>query len=627
MQITTANIDGGATSFEINSPVGTPSGELFRHTINLSFKTNGEPDRIVVDESATNFGAQFSGQTYNVLDDSSPIKVLERTHEEEAQAVIVTLNRPWEIKRILLTFAIFGKHCGEAYVTGSHFVPTEMEDLTGAVGSSSWACALPREVKVSGDAVAFEDKAIYLMQERMVKVYRVDGDAIADQPTLTAGNGEDFSDAFISERFAIKATDIQGNPKDLKENNIAQIWVQTYPTGPRIGVAEPVDSIDAYSPSEFFWQLPGELRNAAQVDAVNEKAGEALAAALQRYLDAFMDHLREEAEKEGQQPAIPDCIDVALVLESDAPCSVDLDFGITYWLVRESFPIPHDQISPPDKQVLRFNGEKITTQTINVVLARDADVQSVALNMDLSFGRQPSTPLGNDLQAILTDRDRGVSIRQNRWVAQRVKPGKAISVSGVALGLMALEAKAEILVELQEDWNGIPSGKKLAQASILLADVGKPSFVRVDFHEKLTLYTQDYWILAKTAKGSALWITRPKTETTVKVFRASGEQTPVGYYTEIEGVKTFYTFFSRSTSALAENPPLYLAVGDVPLETVSMEDETLWVESDEFRAALNTYLDNSSLEGTSIPIPISFTTAVPGIITVYPPHIEFEMSS
>ncbi len=162
---------------------------------------------------------------------------------------------------------------------------------------------------------------------------------LSSKPTLTVtASAEDdtatLNEAFVDSRFALRlkatSTDQQVN---LTANNLSALHVMSYPTGPRIGLAPPDNPLAAV----FFWQAPGELKG-AMASAGTVDAGTVKAEALQRHLDRVR---AEQFEQLLADPlaALPDHIDIALVIQSDAPCILTIDgFSIPYHLVRESFP-------------------------------------------------------------------------------------------------------------------------------------------------------------------------------------------------------------------------------------------------------------------------------------------------
>jgi hypothetical protein len=601
MNISTADVDGGARDYEVEDIVNGPGGSFFRRTLKLRFNTAGAPDRVIVVPENTMFSAAFSGKVYDVRNVKSSFPTLEDLKAKDG-AIVVTLSRPWKIKRIVLSFE-----------------SKEIFDFNDV-----WACALP--VGEETEKVSFNGKTqpVYI-PEIDVELYRVDAEAIAAEPSVTGENGKNFLIDFIADKFAIKAKGA-GAPKALHLDNLLKLEIQTYPTGPRIGISEPAKIPADYLPLGYFWQVSGEIKDPSREDFPNEAAGERLAAALQRYFDDLLTDLNEEAARENRSPAIPDLVEVALVCESDAPCDLSIDLDIAYWLVRDSFSIPEGDISAPEKQVLHFNGERLISAGVNITLPRSINIQSATLNIDASFGLQPSVALKNILQLASSDQNTGAFIGQDRWIAQGVELREAASITGIALSVMAIDTETELSVELQEDWNDRPSGKKLAEARVPVPYVGRRELVRADFQEAITLYTAPFWLILKATRGAAIWNTRPAPEAVMKAYRRHDHDAASAHWVEFKNMSVDYSLFSNSINAIAENPLISLSIGGLPPEPLNLVDNVLSVSPQHFKSALSTILSDVSPTASSVTILLSFTTVASGFITVYPPHIEFGLS-
>ncbi len=57
----------------------------------------------------------------------------------------------------------------------------------------------------------------------------------------------------------------------------------------------------------------------------------------------------------------------------------------------------------------------------------------------------------------------GVLLEPERSVGQQITPPEGLSVRGLLLGVMALVDGTELLVEVEEDAGGVPSGRKLGE--------------------------------------------------------------------------------------------------------------------------------------------------------------------
>ena len=104
------------------------------------------------------------------------------------------------------------------------------------------------------------------------------------------------------------------------------------------------------------------------------------------------------------------------------------------------------------------------------------------------------------------DQQQGAYLDIERWVAQQIVPSQARTVSGISLGILAIVADTELLIELHEDWQDQPSGKKLVLGTIRLDRAGRPAWVLQLFPHAVVLATQPYWLLIKATRGQAIWL-------------------------------------------------------------------------------------------------------------------------
>ena len=198
-------------------------------------------------------------------------------------------------------------------------------------------------------------------------------------------------------------------------------------------------------------------------------------------------------------------MDVALIVESDVPCVLDLAaLDVAYHPVTRSFYSGDGKMI--DKQILRFPGELSVAREVLVRLPSNTIIKSARLETVESFPTYRPLVSGNDSPNALLTQDKGVRLNVGRWAAQAIVPPRAISVSGVAVALLAMARDTHVLVELQEDSDGRPSGKKLAAASLTLDQAGRRNWVTLSFPEIVTHFSEPYWILLGTAAGQAIWL-------------------------------------------------------------------------------------------------------------------------
>jgi len=468
-----------------------------------------------------------------------------------------------------------------------------LANLGGAVAVTLDAPRHVRSIRVTANVPA---------SAKTIDWCRLDGNAITEKPTVSATlNGKvatipanvDFRDA----RFALRLRDPGGATIDLDLAHIAEVNVRAYPATPRVGIAS------AQTPEQpiAFMTLPGEIGT-----TVNDGAFDA-SATLATALAAHVDDLRAAT------PGAPltDPLDVALVIASDAPCRLDTTaFAIEARLVQESF-------SPrAEKVALRFNGGQEQLRSVTIALPSGATVRSASVRAIESFGCDRGPLLNDDVSATgLLHTSTGVAIDSTRWTIQQIAPSEAITTTGIALALLPLLEQTSLLVEIQEDWHGRPSGKQVAGGTIALDRLGTPGWVALQLPDPITLPTRPHWLMLRAASGHAVWLTQPGSA-------------PLGLLDgsslfPLAGLEARYGFIVLSS--IAEQSPLThpttLSIGDAPIVAIP---DTKGAMHYDLTAALNAALEEAADETLPI-IPITVTSSLPGFLTLYPPRVEYDL--
>lgn len=568
----------------ITSPVEAPPSRVFRQVARLRFETGGMADRIIIDPEAATLTAVFRPYDYDALSSDEPLATLTAFDG----AVIVELDVPRQVRQVCLS---------------SNSVPGP---------------------------------------DYSVGFYRLDGDALADKPTVTAKLQstklvEESLDAglekavgqpssagvatliansdFTDRRFAIRL--VGSNEISLGIGNLLGMKIRSYPTGPRLGLANPEDPDSAV----FFWQATGEVGKAEPEEDGNVEAGKAFAEALQRYLDDFFARLTKLTDED--LPPIPEAVEVALVMVSDAPCILDMmEFDVTYRIFLQS--LLSDVGEKIEKQVLRFIGDPNTAQEVPVQFPSNATVGLATLETVESFRDDRPLALGNGdgLPDSVLAQERGVRVDAERWVVQGIVPPRATTVSGVAVALMATANNTEVYVNLQEDWHGLPSGKRLATGTLMLEEVGRRSWATLLFPEPIVLSSNLYWLLMKVSSGRAVWLTEAGDIPARVLEEPDDSGASWAELSVLDGLQAIHRLISRSKRA-QEQRSISLAIGKHTIEMVDEQDD---VRTYDLTSSLNDYLGDLPSDGPVATIPVTFKAALPGLVTVYPLAIEYDLS-
>jgi hypothetical protein len=546
-------LPSAAGRWEITSPVGTPPLRIFRRILLLRLVTGGLADGIRIDPEATSLKGKFSSYDYDALNPGEP--ALKAVLSNSGDAVVVALDAPRQVSEIRLPP---GKATGAEY---------------------------------------------------SVELYRLDGNTPTEKPTVSASvqnNTAVFpeSGGFTDARFAAR---LEGpSSPSLSSGDLAAVQLRSRFAGARIGISDPNEPNSA----TFFWPTPEDIAGTPPANLTNVEAGKAIAAALGRYLDDFFAPLQPA---DGNEPA-PGFVEVALILESDAPCVLDLEaLDVVYHPLTRS--LHSDDGEALDKQVLRFPGELSVAREVLLRLPSNARIGSARLETVESFATDRPLATSDDPPNAPLTQDTGVHLSVGRWAAQAVVPPRAMPVSGVAVAVLPLARGTRVLVELQEDSDGRPSGKKLATASLTLDQPGRRDLVALLFPEVVTLFSERYWLLLGTAAGVAIWLADAG-DGDLKVL----DRTTDGWKT-LDGLVATQQLLVRNEQTQEQQPASLSIGGNVVMGTAGQDNARTY----DLALAIGSYLDSSVGTDPAATIPLTLTSALRGIVTVYPPEIEYDL--
>jgi hypothetical protein len=444
-----------------------------------------------------------------------------------------------------------------------------------------------------------------------VQLYRVDGSTPTESPTVNVGfsgttaSGLDSQD-FVSAAFAVGLSQ-SGVPVPLGSvNNLLDVNVKSFPSAPRIGIQEAEGA-----PLSIVTLIPGEVGKNEDSPSGSVSAGDALRDSLERYLASF-------------EAPFPTEIDVTLVLESDAPCNfsfADADaFEIEFQESVAGFP------SGAAKESLKFAGGRVEEQSVSVTVPGNAIVQLATVEVSQSFrqDRQITDSNGVSVEAELPST--GVYFDMNVFAASaidRTAEQDALSVSGVGVVIASISRSTQVTLELQEDWQGRPSGKKLAEAEVDLTRAGEPSWYFVDLDSAVVLDSAVYWLVLKCAKGSAVWLAEAgdgKADVFVKPPETERWKKRHG----LTGYGPMYRFLTNIASDEPE-PAVSLYVGEFAVASTAQAIEGRQnVVVYDITSEMNQYLESQG-ETDPIDVPVTIESFLAGFATVYPPTVVFDL--
>jgi hypothetical protein len=626
----------------------TPKGGPYRQVFNFSLATGGRADGVTIHSLGTRLAVEFAVLEFDAGAGDGPVSVRDLSVKDGA--LVVTLDLPQSIRRIRLgTLALSDLGFATAAIAAG---VTHFDWGTVALHNSLSAAAVGAEpgIRMERSELAAKARkdyaggAIWRVPVTTLELYRIDGEAIAAQPTLIFANDSVVPAPFVAERFAVRGLDISDVPLDLEPGQLSLLRVEGVPSAPRVGLglaAMVADGKPGSEPNgvsgepasgnsrdlEFFLSLPGEVRNPGDWTAINADAGAKLAAVLERQLQGLIKGLLNAAG-DGSAP-LPDPVSFSLVVESDAPCRFHLmDFAVSYSLIRERSSLRDADGRPLPKAVFRFDGSRLMSRELMLELPVGAQVTSANLELDASFGDQRHGLVGAEFESLHDLPAKGATIGAGRWAIQGVIMEQAMEVSGIALGLMPLERETELYVALRDDVDGSPTGREIGAGSLVLGAVPGRVWIMLWLPAPVLLSAGLHWVSVQAANGRVLWLTGPAGAAPLQLFRQmDGCASRCLAAFDDRGARILLQ--PRTGRAMAGAGPVGLSLADYPIaaseQPRGQSRDTLVFD---LAADLATFslqaIPSLAMEVASIPLQLS--SALAGQVTVYPPRIEYQLA-
>ncbi len=177
------------------------------------------------------------------------------------------------------------------------------------------------------------------------------------------------------------------------------------------------------------------------------------------------------------------------------------------------------------------------------------------------------------------------------------------------------------MIEFHEDWQDQPSGKKLVLGTMRLDRAGRPAWVLQLFPQAVVLATQPYWLLIKATRGQAIWLLS-QGNSPVRILKEAARTRDCGspdFRWPGGTASSFRDSRCRMTASRASPRGPRNQRQRAPTGTPTAD----YARTFDLTTAMSTYLANQPSDSGLIDIPLSCTALVPGIITIYPPRIEY----
>jgi len=595
----------GAKRWIIDGAVGESPQQVFRQVLYVRFALDGNADGLTFLPEQTRLLGKFSSYSYDAKTIAN--SALVAGIGQAGDAVLVTLDTPRQLMAVQLVNSLAPGASSKVTV---HRVDGDkvVEDPTT---EASWEDQFDR-VAIDVGNFGFSGNAPLRAapSEAGVSV------AIQARQTLQLTNVATLPTDFTDARFGLR---LRNGSTTLQSNHLAGMTVRSYPSAPRLGLAAPTDLAgpNALTAPIFFSRLDGEIGKEGDANAGQIDVGKALAKALQQHVDTFFAQWLAKTPA-GDTPVLPTVLTVALVIESDAPCQLAIDeFVVAYQLLRRNFP------DWAEKIVLRFAGTAAETQTVKLSLPKQATVTQATLTVAANLGaaKVADGASGNGFLLDTLAQATGIHLGLERWAAQPFIPVQATTARGLVVGLLALTSDAQLALELYEDWQGQPAGKKLLATTVALGQSGQRLWKTVTLAEDLLLATQPYWLLLKTVRGAALWLAQPGEPPVQMLTQENNRWQTLSVLTNTQGL----VHLLSPIAAKDQSVPFALTIGVTTVAPNPKPEPDDDRQTFDLTAALNTALSTSPTSDL-VNIPLTFTTTLAGLITVYPPVVEYSVA-
>jgi hypothetical protein len=442
---------------------------------------------------------------------------------------------------------------------------------------------------------------VQLQPSGTVELHRADGLVQADKAA--------DSTAFTDVNFAIVR---QGG--SIAANQVKAIHVRATPGNVRMAIADP----QVVSPA-MFWPTPD------SVGKLSIDASAPFAKALQAYVLATWSQALKASQQKPATPK-PQQIVAALIIQSDGPCQAKLShFAVAYHQALTSFASHITQ-----KQVLRYAGKRVDRQSVSIQLPGAATVASGSIRVQESFhpgGASGSQDLlsGGDITGNAGVR---ISAADTESAGQRVMLSAPMAVPGIALGLMAVLPATEISLQVQTDWQGLPSGKTIASCAATLQQAGRMQWAILSFKDAVTLPTGPVWILVSATKGAAVWLVEQGDDPPGLLQFEAGAWTQA---TRLQGYTAVYRLLPPPTSALAPggetSPSVELVIGTQKVNGALQSDGSRLFD---IASATNAFLTAShpaKAPVTPAEVKLVFASGSAGSLSIYPPNLAYSRTN
>ena len=450
------------------------------------------------------------------------------------------------------------------------------ESLQVADKGTALYCVLPAPRQIRKIVLSHADASA---SGHKVKLYRLDGDTMADSPTIEVNNNAMIAGDFVAARFAVTLEDSSDTRKNLSASHLSECTVRSLPTSPRLQLVPP-EGVDGSAIP--LWQQPGQPEGAGRDFTLTDVLAEAC--------NTIFNSI---------DPTGP--VQPRIVIAADAPAKVTVStFSVA--AASQLLDLPWDE---KRRFVFSGRGAEIFEVPLNVSpesIVADASCESVE-----RFSA-PSTPLDSSSAMPPQPTATGIRIGLHESVDQPVQLADAYEMTALWCGITALTSGTMLTGSIVESRND----RILAVSETTFKRSGWQGGVRLRF-EPVVLPSGSYSIRITCDRGALLWHTSPGTPAPVSGAgqRYDGQKAVYSLERTIQNAE----FTVTNSIASLSDQPFRIEISGTPVPSGIIGDNGRRAHN--FAAALS-----GTLAAAKPPV-LRLSSRQKGEVTFYPLSIRF----
>ncbi|WP_020408668.1 hypothetical protein [Hahella ganghwensis] len=436
------------------------------------------------------FSAQFSSNRINTGFSSS---YLQAPWTYQDNKVIVQFNRPWHIREVTTSqSAIVGFYRidGEAIAEEATVSGFAGDPIGPEFQSHHFAMSFSPASKA-----AIPKKAKGRAHAKTESGRKAAAHRGANAPTTIHLENGDVLEITVDEHGHEAISIQEATAAQMSFHGFETVTINSYPTTPRVLV--PASLLADLSPPEdepppvfdTVWQQAGELRGNTDCGLGKILSQQVVPKISQAFSELSVDE---------------EILWVPIILESDSPCIWRLtNLALPFHYVVDRFE------QDTDKVVLDFVSGTAAPQRLPIRLP-EGDITHASFRIDVSNQGNLNDPQSLDQQSNNT----GLILNQNNWFAAKLIPGEAGFFGAIAI-LVSLHTSEIELVASLVDGNNTPTGKPLIDTKASVTKNGRQQWVTLKFESK-RLDSIPYWLKLSAPKGEGVWLCQPGNATEIR---------------------------------------------------------------------------------------------------------------